>query len=69
VARAQAGNLIEDVNSAVHVDTAKLQGYRPGFAEHQARGHPARARPQDAALAKNAVTAKYDNSTNPSGSR
>jgi hypothetical protein len=63
VARAHERNLIEDVNSGVLVDTADLQTAYARASASQKPEDIAIAHDLKVALAKNATTAKYDNST------
>jgi hypothetical protein len=62
-ARAEAHNLIEDVNGATIVKPEQLQSYRAQFAGSAKPEDVALVHDLDAALAKNAVTAKYDSSS------
>jgi hypothetical protein len=62
-ARAEARNVIEDVNGGTLVDTKVLQSYRAGVEGSTKPEDIALAHDLDRAIAKNAVTAKYGQST------
>jgi hypothetical protein len=63
VGRAQARNLIEDVNGGVHVDTVQLQTYYAAVSASAKPEDVALAHDLKVAIARNETTAKYDNST------
>jgi hypothetical protein len=62
VARAEARNAIEDVNAAVHVETATLQSYYAQVEHSDKPEDITLAHDLKIALAKNGTTARYDNS-------